>query len=69
MHYVYEVQSAVAFLTQRRNKNYKASNLSPTSTFFFFFLPSFDLPLSDSSGPVLSQAQAEHSEEDVEGVG
>jgi len=32
-------------------------------------LPSFDLPLWDSTSAVLGQAQGQHSEEDVEGVG
>lgn len=35
----------------------------------YLWLPSFDLSLSDSSTTVLGEAQAQHSEEDVERVG
>lgn len=44
-------------------RNYKASQPS------IHTLPSFDLPLWDSTSPVLGEAQGQHSEEDVEGVG
>lgn len=36
---------------------------------FYPYLPSFDLSLWDSTSPVLGEAQGQHSEEDVEGVG
>lgn len=32
-------------------------------------LPPLDLPLRDAAGPVLAEAQGQHSQEDVEGVG